>query len=88
MILNIPCLTLLLVATTSTTSLQGLFTAIVNKPKIQNTPSNFCHANLKSGIEFQDLEKQVKFISETEVWDSKVEGRTEGVSGTVHEQKN
>ena len=42
---------------------------------------NLCHANLKSGIEFQDLEKQVKFISETEVWDSKVQGRTEVVSG-------
>ena len=63
-----------ILAATSTTSL--LFTAIVNIPQIQNTPSNLYQMHFKSGIECQYLEKQVKFISATEVWDSKVAWET------------
>ena len=70
---NIPRLAPVLVAT-STSSL--LFTAIVNIPQIQNTPSNLYQAHFRSGIECQYLEKQVKFISETEVWDSRVAWET------------
>ena len=70
---NIPRLAPILVAT-STTSL--LFTAIVNIPQIPNTPSKLCQTHFKSGIECQYLERQVKFISETEVWDSKVAWET------------
>ena len=73
LVTNNPRLAPFLVAT-STTSL--LFTAIVNIPQIQNAPSNLYQAHFKSGIECQYLEKQVKFISETEVWDSKVAWET------------
>ncbi|XP_078380167.1 uncharacterized protein LOC144663105 [Oculina patagonica] len=70
---NNPRLAPILVAT-STTSL--LFTALVNLPQIQNTPANLYQAHFRSGIECQYLERQVKFISETEVWDSKVAWET------------
>lgn len=73
MVSNIPRLAPIVVAA-STTSL--LLTAIVNLPQIQNTPGNLYQAHFKSGIECQYLERQVKFISETEVWDSKVAWET------------
>ncbi|XP_078380157.1 uncharacterized protein LOC144663094 [Oculina patagonica] len=68
-----PRLAPILVAT-STTSL--LFTALVNLPQIQNTPANLYQAHFRSGIECQYLERQVKFFTETEVWDSKVAWET------------
>ena len=70
---NSPRLAPILVAT-STTSL--LFTALVNLPQIQNTPANLYQAHFRSGIECQYLERQVKFFTETEVWDSKVAWET------------
>ena len=73
MVSNIPRLAPIVVAA-STTSL--LLTAIVNLPQIQNTPGNLYQAHFKSGIECQYLERQVKFFSETEVWDSKVAWET------------
>ena len=73
MMSNIPRLAPIVVAT-STTSL--LLTAIVNLPQIQNTPGNLYQAHFRSGIECQYLERQVKFFSETEVWDSKVAWET------------
>lgn len=61
---------------TSTTCL--LFTAIVNLPvpQIQNTPANLYQTYYRSGIECQYLENRVKFVSETEVWDSKTSWET------------
>ena len=73
MISSIPRLAPIVVAT-SASSL--LLTAIVNLPQIQNTPGNLYQAHFRSGIECQYLEKQVKFFSETEVWDSKVAWET------------
>ena len=70
---NSPRLAPILVAT-STTSL--LFTALVNLPQIQNTPANSYQAHFRSGIECQYLERQVKFFTETDVWDSKVAWET------------
>lgn len=58
----------------STTSL--LFTAVVNIPQIQNTPANLHQAHFKSGIECQYLEKRATFVSEMEVWDTKVSWET------------
>ena len=54
----------------STTSL--LFTAVVHVPQVKNSPANLYQAHFKSGIECQYLEKQVKFFTQTEVWDSSV----------------
>lgn len=73
LILNSPRLAPILVAA-STTSL--LFTVVVNIPQIQNTPANLFQTHFRSGIECQYLEKQVKFISETEIWDSNVAWET------------
>ena len=63
-----------ILAATCTTSL--LFTALVNLPQIQKTPANLCQAHFRSGIECQYLERQVKFFTETEVWDSKIAWET------------
>ena len=41
-------------------------------PKIQSMPANLYKMHFNSGIECQYLEKKVKFMSETEVWDSKI----------------
>ena len=41
-------------------------------PKIQSMPANLYQMHFNSGIECQYLEKKVKFMSETEVWDSKI----------------
>ena len=63
-----------ILAATCTTSL--LFTALVNLPQIQKTPANLYQAHFRSGIECQYLERQVKFFTETEVWDSKIAWET------------
>ena len=73
LVTNNPRLAPILVAA-STTSL--LFTALVNLPQIQNTPANLYQAHFRSGIECQYLERQVKFFTETEVWNAKVAWET------------
>ena len=41
-------------------------------PRIQSMPATLYEMHFNSGIECQYLEKKVKFMSETEVWDSKI----------------
>ena len=73
MVSSSPRLAPVLVAV-STTSL--LFTALVHLPQINNTPGNMYKAHFKSGIECQYLQKQVKFLRKTAVWDASVPWET------------
>lgn len=73
MVSNSPRLAPIVVAT-STTSV--LFTAVVNIPNVQNAPANLFKAHFKSGIQCQYLEKRAKFLSEMEVWDTKISWQT------------
>ena len=73
MVSSSPRLAPVLVAV-STTSL--LFTALVHLPQIQNTPGNMYKAHFQSGLECQYLQKQVKFLRKTAVWDESVPWET------------
>ena len=73
MVSSSPRLAPMLVAV-STTSL--LFTALVHLPQINNTPGNMYKAHFQSGIECQYLQKQVKFLRKTAVWDASVPWET------------
>ena len=60
------------------TSATSFFLAVLvplstNIERFQSMPANLHQMHFRSGIECQYLEKQAKFISETEVWDSKIE---------------
>ena len=60
-----------LVAAISATS-AILSIAVHLLPQIQSMPANLYQMHFNSGIECQYLEKKVKFMSATEVWDFKV----------------
>ena len=65
-----PRLAPLVAATSATLAILSVIVQLL--PKIQSMPADLHKMHLKAGTECQYLEEKVKFMSETEVWDSKI----------------